>query len=322
MIFGGTVSAKTKTWCKDWIVFAVSIAAFFFPVYVSWGSVVVLDPDRQFQFAEEYFQKGEYYRAIGEYERFIFFFPETRRVEAARYKIGMAYLKGERYEEAIMAFKRFLEEYPDSVYLVDAYLHMGEAYVQVRRYDEAIANLQDLIAIAADENVIDEAFYRCGWVYLEQGLLEQAKVSLSKISPRNREKYKVEHLLKELDKKTHLKRKDPLTAGILAILPGAGHLYCERRRDALVSFLVNSALMFAAYEAFDHDQNALGGILTLVEIGFYSGNIYSAVGSAHKYNRDQQGRFLRYLKEQARISLSLDRAQGDGLLVLSCRVPF
>ena len=307
---------------RGWLVAALSIAICLFPVYSHSGQAVVLDPDHQLEFAEQYFDRGEYYRAIGEYERFIYFFPQAEQVELARYKIGLAYLKGERYEEAIEAFGQLIEKHPGSGHAMESYLRISEAYVQLRRYDEAIVNLEDLVRICPDQSIKDEAYYQCGWSYLEKGLRENAEACFKKISHENREKYRLQQLLQELDKEQSLRRKNPATAGILGIVPGAGHLYCERPRDALASFLVNAALIFAAYEAFDHDQDVLGGIITLVELGFYSGNIYSAVSSAHKFNRNEKDCFLRRLKEEARVNLSLGRQEGDQMLVLSCRVPF
>jgi len=102
---------------KGWLVAAVTIAVYFFPVDSYATPAVFLDPERQFQFAEHYFQKGEYYRAIGEYERFIYFFPEAKQVELARYRIGLAYLEGERYQEAIQAFKRLIDEYLSLIHI-------------------------------------------------------------------------------------------------------------------------------------------------------------------------------------------------------------
>jgi hypothetical protein len=301
---------------------AVTITACLFPAYLCAGPSVLLDPDAQFEFAEHYFQKGEYYRAIGEYERFIYFFPEDRQVELASYKIGLAYLRGKRYEEAIRALELLIERAPNSPYAIKAYLRIGEAYVQLKLYDEALINLENLIRVAPDQDIMDDAYYQCGWIYLEKGFWENAQACFDKISAQNREKYRLKRLLKELDNKKALKHKNPTTAGLLAIVPGAGHLYCERYRDALVSFLVNGALILAAYETFDNDQNALGGIITFVELGFYSGNIYSAVSSAHKYNRDEQNRFLRYLKQNAKVNISLRGSDKNTALVLSCRLPF
>ena len=322
MISGGTVSADPVILRAGWLVAAVTIAICFFPAYAYASQAVLPDPDRQFQFAEHYFQKGDYYRAIGEYERFIYFFPEAKQVELARYTIGLAYLKGQRYQEAIQAFECLIDEYQASAYAIKSYIRISQAYVQLKRYNEALINLENIVAIAPDQNIKDEAYYQRGWVYLEKGLWRNAQTCFDKISAQNREKYKLEQLLKELDKKKLFKRKHPSIAGLLAVVPGAGHLYCERYRDALISFLVNGALIFAAYEAFDHDQNALGGIITFVELGFYSGNIYSAVSSAHKYNRDEKNRFLRYLKEHAKINISLGGPEGNKALMLSCRLSF
>jgi tetratricopeptide (TPR) repeat protein len=322
MISGGTVNADTRILGTGWFVVAVAIAICLFPVYSYPNPTVLLDSDRQFQFAEDLLQRKEYYRAIGEYERFIYFFPEAEQVVLARYRIGLAYLRGERYEDAIEAFRQVIQEYPRTEYADKSYLKMSEAYVQLKRYDEAVAQLEKLIATTADQDIKDEAYYQCGWVCIAKGAWENAQTCFDKISDGNREKYRLEHLLKELDKQKHLKRKNPTAAGLLAILPGAGHLYCERRRDALLAFLVNGALIFAACEAFDQELYALGGIITVVELGFYSGNIYSAVSSAHKYNRDERNRFLRHLEERAKIKISVAGPHQTEGVLLSCQFLF
>jgi hypothetical protein len=51
----------------------------------------------------------------------------------------------------------------------------------------------------------------------------------------------------------------------------------------------------------------LGGILTFFELGLYSGNIYSAVNCAHKYNKNQEKDFLRYLKQHSVLKASVGR---------------
>jgi tetratricopeptide (TPR) repeat protein len=265
----------------------------------------VLDPESQFQFAEQYFEKGEYYRAIGEYERFIYFFPDSDKVKLARYRIGLSFLKGERYQEAIQAFDALIEEYQNTEYALKSYLRVSEAYVLLKMYDMALTGLRNLVTIAPDQEIRDEAYYQMGWVCLEMGIWGRARECFERISSQNRERYNLKQLSIELKKKTAIKRKNPTTAGLLAIIPGAGHLYCERKRDAFVSFLLNGVMIYAAYEAFDNDLDALGGIIALFELGFYSGNIYSAVSSAHKYNRDEKNRFLKYLKENVRINIRL-----------------
>jgi tetratricopeptide (TPR) repeat protein len=295
---------------------------FLFSIHSYAPAEIVLDPERQFQFAEQYFQRGEYYRAIGEYERFIYLFPLSDKVEFARYRIGLSYLRGNQYKEAIQAFNALIEEYGNTGYAHKSYLGISKAYVGLKRYDVALTILTNLITIAPDQEIRDEAYYKKGWVYLEMGLWEKALESFEKIPPQNRGKYNLGRLSIELKEKRPLRRKNPTIAGLLAILPGAGHLYSERKRDALISFLLNGAMIYAAYEAFDHDLDALGGIITLFELGFYSGNIYGAVSSAHKYNRDEKNRFINYLKEHSKINISMVSPKKNPSLVLRYQLSF
>jgi tetratricopeptide (TPR) repeat protein len=290
------------------------------PCYAHPGGA--LNPEDQFQFAEQYFQKGEYYRAIGEYERFLYFFPRAAKAELAEYRIGLSYLKAEHYERAIQAFYTLIEEYGDTTYAFKSYLEISKAYVGLNRYAMALTSLNNLITIAPDQALRDEARYHRAWVYLEMGLWDKAIESFEKVSPQNREKYRIKDTLAELTAGVPLRRKNPRIAGLLAVVPGAGHLYCGRKRDALISFLLNGAMIYAAYEAFDNDLVAVGSIITLFELGFYGGNIYGAVSSAHKYNRDAKARFLDELREKTRVDISLRKPDTDKTLLLTCRFSF
>ena len=84
-----------------------------------------------------------------------------------------------------------------------------------------------------------------------------------------------------------------------------GHLYSERYRDAAVAFVLNGAFIWGMVEAFQHKNYAVGGILTFFELGWYSGNIYSAVSSAHKYNRNKKKEYLDIWKRKDLFSLGI-----------------
>ena len=53
----------------------------------------VNEAERQFSFAESLFAEGDYYRAVSEYKRFAFLFPENKLVENCAYRIGESYYK-------------------------------------------------------------------------------------------------------------------------------------------------------------------------------------------------------------------------------------
>jgi len=270
------------------------------------NSSIIINPDKQFNFAEHYFSKKDYLMAVAEYNRFIYFFPEDQRVETVMYRIGMSYYLGEHFKNAIDSFNAVIDRYVDTDLSVKSYFMISEAHVKQYAFGLAVINLNNLITITHDQDVRDEAYYRIGWIYIETASWEEARRYFSKISTKNKNKYQLERLADELNKERSIPRKDPHLAGFLSIIPGAGYFYCERYQDALIAFLLNGGLIYAAYESFDDDNNALGGVIAFVEFGFYAGNIYGAVTSAHKYNRKQTGRFIETLKNNTKINLSAD----------------
>ena len=54
--------------------------------------------EKQFDFAESLFQQGDFFRAITEYKRFIFFYPEDDLVEDSFFRIGESYFRAGRWE--------------------------------------------------------------------------------------------------------------------------------------------------------------------------------------------------------------------------------
>ena len=277
------------------------------------------DADKQFDFAAHYFSNGEYFRAIGEYERFIYFFPQDDRVELAMYQIGMSYFKSKRFKEALTAFGGLIDtqfnanrEWPQ---IAKSYFMVSECHLKLNAPGHAISNLNNLIAITDDTDVKDKAYYKIGWIYLEISSWKEARSYFDKISQENRDKYKLEKLSAELEGVNSIPRKSPKLAGVLSILPGAGYLYCERYHDAMFSFLLNGLLMYAAYESFDNGSYALGGVITFVGTGFYTGSVYGSVSSAHKYNQNHTNRFIENLKQNTKIGLSAGGAKGRGIAI-------
>jgi len=175
---------------------------------------------------------------------------------------------------------------------------------------DAIINLNNLILLTGDTDVQDRAFFELGWIYLElrwplnygpePGALDQARRHFQKISLRNSETYRVEELLTGIDGLGRVPQKNPVVAGTLSVIPGAGQVYCKRYKDGLAAFLLNGVLALAAYEAFDNENYALGSLVAFVGLGFYAGNIYGAVSGAHKYNRETGRYHVEELKEQTK----------------------
>ena len=266
-----------------------------------------------FGFAEQLFSEGDYYRAITEYKRFIYFNPSDERAGKSLFRIAESYFRAGRWEEAIAAADSFLDKYPESALTDEALYLKASAQKSLKRYSESLTGFEQVAGRGA-EPFKSRAIYQSALIFAERSDWEKARGELAKM-PQGSPLYPAARSLAEgLNRIGDIPQKSPAVAGILAaVLPGAGHVYTERYRDALVAFLLNGAFIWSAVELFHHDHYVTGGIVTFFEIGWYSGNIYSAVSSAHKYNERSKGEYLKGLQEKSALSISYDPDQGKFL---------
>jgi len=277
----------------------------------------VIEVDRQFSFAEALLAEGDYYRAISEYKRFTYFFPQNKLVETCNYRIGESYYRAKRWQEAREAFTTFIIRYPASQMIPGALYLKGMAEKQLRRYMDALSTFEKVIKSKSNE-FADKAVYQSAIVHMEMEEWQKARETFSLVPKDSRLSGSAAILASELLHIDDLPKKSPATAGTLAaILPGAGHLYTERPTDALVAFLLNGAFIFGAIELFRHENYVVGGIVTFFEVGWYTGNIYSAVSSAHKYNKKTREDFIERLKETSSVSFWHDRETSSNYLMFS-----
>lgn len=302
------------------IVYATAITVVLItPDIAATAETRIIEADKQFSFAEALLAEGDYYRAISEYKRFIYFFPENKLVETCNYRIGESYYRAKRWQEAREAFTAFIKKYPASPMIPGALYLKGMSEKQLRRYMDALSTLEEVIKSKSNE-FADKAAYQSAIVYIEIEEWQKARATLSLIPQGSQLSGSASILASELLHIDNLPKKSPATAGTLAaILPGAGHLYTERPTDALVAFLLNGAFIFGAIELFRHENYVAGGIVTFFELGWYTGNIYSAVSSAHKYNKKTREDFIEHLKEISSVSLGHDSGTSSNYLMFSFR---
>lgn len=278
------------------------------------------DQDKAYGFADSLFQEGDYYRAITEYKRFIYnSSDDTLKTENAHFRIGECYFKAKRWEEAADSFNRFLTLYPKSLKRFEALHFKGIAEKNQKKNNEAIATFNLIIESASGE-VKNRALFEAALIFVEMEDWRQAKVLFSRIPEDSVLYANARRFSAGLAEIENLPEKSPAAAGALAaILPGSGHLYAGRPRDALVAFILNASFTWAAIELFDHENYALGGIVTFFEAGWYAGNIYSAVSSVHKYNERIKNEQIQTLKEKSGISLFPGYYQGTRFVMLGIR---
>ncbi|MGE5842736.1 MAG: tetratricopeptide repeat protein [Deltaproteobacteria bacterium] len=274
---------------------------------------ITIDSDEQFRFAEQTMNKGEYLRAVVEFERFLQFFPDDKKVPRAKLLIAQCYMKARDYESARKTLHETLNLHRGTMTGGKALFLMGESYYEQGLYEEAEHYFKGVLGAHSEPELKNNAAYRLGWVQMKSGKWQEASETFktvgagSPLFPSARD-LSVKSLGGEL-----LPYKDPTTAGILSAVPGLGHAYCERYKDGLVAFLLNGLFIWATIEAFHEDQEVLGAVLGFIELGFYSGTIYSAVNSAHKHNRKVRDDFLQGLPDAIDLNVFATKEGHIGL---------
>jgi tetratricopeptide (TPR) repeat protein len=267
----------------------------------------------QWGLAEQLFKGGEYYRAVTEYKRFLFYFPQSPEGQAARLRIIQAYVAGRWSAEGLKAAKDLLEPGLDGE--LGARVRFLQAVCQMRlgQLAEARSSLQDVIRLSQDPEMRGRAQYLLGEAHAIEEAWEDAARLLESIEPQSALRGRGAQNAQWIRSRAPLAEKSPWTAGLLAaILPGAGHLYTGRTRDAALVLAVNGAFVAATVEAIQKENHALAGGLAMAELLWYSGNIFSAVGSAHKYNRTLRTQLLEEIHLPAEWVEQLPPLEGWG----------
>ncbi|MBE9536043.1 MAG: tetratricopeptide repeat protein [Proteobacteria bacterium] len=258
-------------------------------------------------FADSLFKERDFYRAITEYKRLIFFYPQSQLSKRARLQIALAYMEGKKFGAAQSALEDFIDLYDDDEMKWQAIFYMAEVHYRAGDYGEAIQLFSRVESADTTAELKKEATVKKGWAFVKKGDWAAAS-HLFKTTNADEKRESIDRLSLELTK-VDLRHKSPALAGTLsAVLPGAGQLYVGRKKDAAAAFLLNGAFILGAVEAFRDDKDVIGGILLFFEAGWYAGNIYSAIGGAHKYNDKQKSDYIYSLER--RYSLKVN-GRGD-----------
>jgi tetratricopeptide (TPR) repeat protein len=279
-------------------------------------SQMTLDSRKQYRFALDLMAREEYRKAVVELERLVYFFPEDPEVPRARYLMGKCHLMLKEYESAREVLLKVYQLYPRDKIAAKALFLIGESYYRQGFPDEAASYFERTIQESPDSELRNAAFYRLGWSRMKEDRWKDASESFARVHESSRLYPSAMDLAHRSIEAEALPFKDPAAAGVMAgMLPGLGHAYCNRYKDGAVAFLLNGLFVWATVEAFDEDLPVLGGILGFVTLGWYSGNIYSAVNCAHKHNKKLKDDFRRQFPDNLDVDLLATREGHLGLVL-------
>jgi hypothetical protein len=244
-------------------------------------------------FAEQLMREGEYFRAITEYRRFLFYYPDDPRRAMVHFSIGLAFYRGESYGEALQTFQEVTRQYPHTAYGKQAWLWQGESLIKQGQYTTAEGIFKAITEQFPSDRIGQQARYQRAWALLYQRRWRNAATQFQQVAPDSDLYQSAQLLAQEALVGERLPTKSPVLAGIFSgLFPGSGQLYNGRLGDALLAFFLNSLFIVGAIEAIHNDAPAIAGILSFFGAGWYAGNVYGAINGAHKHNRHTTETFL------------------------------
>ncbi|HVO30899.1 MAG TPA: hypothetical protein VMV18_09185 [bacterium] len=262
-------------------------------------------------FARSLYDEGDYYRAIGEAKRFVYFHPEDARADEAKLLVGMSYLAGGQWVAAAAALEPIVSRGLPGKVGADAAFALADTRMGAGDYDLAALEFRRFGEDYPEDARAALSALRMGWARMfaadvlasldakkGRAAFTEAARELDAIPVSSPEHARAVRLAAGSRRIAGLSYKHPALAGAMsAVIPGAGQVYAGRWKDGLIAFFVNSLFIGGAVESYLKGNTVASGILVLFEMGWYTGNIYSAVNSAHRTNDEHRAALLKDLKK-------------------------
>ncbi len=276
------------------------------------------DPQKVMGFAHALLAEGDAYRAVSEYQTFLFLFPHHPRSAEAWFSMGKAYQADGQWEEALRAFGQATHaEAGETLWAHQAALETGETLLRAGRPVAAARALEEVARTPEWQAIRGKAIHRAAWAWMHARAWGEALRMLQGMAPEDDPQGRSQALVREiLEEVPKLPQRSPWVAGgLAALLPGSGHLYVGRPKEAITSFLLNGAFIAGAVWAIREGYPVTGGILSFFELGWYLGGISTASRGAEQFNRDEESRWLGRMGEPWGRPTQMEARREEGVLL-------
>jgi hypothetical protein len=282
------------------------------------------DASRVARLAAHYYQRAQYYRAIGAYEELALFAADdaTRRFALAR--IAMAYQRGDQLEDAIAAYDVALAA-PGVDDTLGGWLRIQRA---VARGDLALARplslaLDDVTAELEPLTRAPGAPYamlaraELARLQLARGLRDDATRTLDAATrdcaTRPVDDCAVVERVARAARGDGPRHRSPLLGlALSAVVPGLGAIYSEHYVDAIYYAGLTGAAALGAWDVYDPgrsagDQKTTFYALTTLAATFYLANVFQGYVAAERWNAVEAYHHEQHVLDATRFDLPLEQ---------------
>jgi hypothetical protein len=233
-----------------------------------------LEKSDTFMFANKLFTNGEYYQAAGEYQRFLFNYPDDYRTEISYFMQAYCCFRGKEYTQSNKILQSLLLKFPKSKYK-NLVMNLSVANFYNNNwgsfdFDMIITNFEKKSFSS------QQMLYIYGWNKLQHGEVQkccEVMKMASKIDACKEYQTASKELLTLLSDNPPSQIKSYRKAvNLSSWLPGSGQWSLGNRIDGVKSFVVTSGVTYVAYEWLTSDF-ILGGLFMISNgtLRFYNG---------------------------------------------------
>ena len=259
--------------------------------------------DRQYRYAEQLFESGDYQTARLAYKRLLFYDPDTEFRDITDYRIAQTYYYQSETTRAEGLFRKFSTVHPNSSLRFQSQLMLGQLHFDAGEYSQARSSLFELLHASTEPEVVAAAHYLRGWCYIHttdwnKAISELRQVNTPEMGVFRRKK--ASELADTLLAETPLPSKSPQVAGWLStVVPGSGQLYVGKVKEGVLAAALSGTFIYLAVDAIRDRRYIDCAGISLVGWQFYWGNRTGAQQLASEYNKHHEQALIEALKRQA-----------------------
>ncbi len=250
---------------------------------------LVVDDADQLHFAETLLRRGEFFKAVLEFERLIHFFPESPLADEAAFGVALAYDGAGAYDVAAASLSQLIHDFNDSPLVPEARLMLGRSLALAGNYEDSRITLSELASEDPPLSSSPRAGLLHGLTSLPLWELDEAERSFqltAQTFPDDPAGVLANNLVGITAKRAELPVLSPFVAGLSsAILPGLGQVMAGEFWDGVMALTTNALWVGATWWAASNEETPTAVVTGLLGFSFYLGNIYNASHAAEEFNR-------------------------------------
>ena len=244
----------------------------------------------QFEYADSLYNNQQYFDAITEFKRLLFFDEEGKYKFQANEIIGLSYKQGAKFSDAILYFTIAEMNARNNAELFESKLQIIRCNILRRTTSHAIELLDSLEKDKKFANELKEIYYWKGWAFIFADEWNKASQEFGKSDTNET----LSKFCQTVDKK---KYSVAFADAISHFIPGAGQIYTGHYLSGLLSLGWNVLWGYVTVDAFAANRIFDGIIVgNFLWLRFYNGNLQNAKKFAEEENQKITNKALKFLQ--------------------------